>query len=69
MPRNATRDHTGPHGITWDHREPHGTMQNHGDYTGPNRTIQTGNGIISPTSGLQIKKLLLQDVSHFSQGV
>ena len=34
-----------------------------------NGIIQTGNRIISPTSGPLIKKLLLQDVSHFSQGV
>ena len=31
--------------------------------------MQTGNGIISPTSRLLIKKLLLQNVSHLIQGV
>ena len=29
-----------------------------------NRIIKTGNGIISLTSGLRIRKLLLQNVSH-----
>ena len=34
-----------------------------------NRIIQTGNGIISPTSRPLIKKLLLLDVSCLIQGV
>ena len=34
-----------------------------------NRIIQTGNGIISPISRPLIKKLILQNVSHFHQGV
>ena len=34
-----------------------------------NEIIKTGDGIISPTSGPLIKKLLLQNVSHFHQGV
>ena len=33
-----------------------------------NGFIQTGNGIIFPTSLPQIKKLLLQNISHFYQG-
>ena len=34
-----------------------------------NEIIKTGNGIISPTSRLLIKKLLLQHFLHFNQGV
>ena len=32
-------------------------------------TIQSGNGIISPTSRPLIKKLLLQKASHFHKGI
>ena len=34
-----------------------------------NEIIQTGNGIISPTSGPLIKKLLLQHLLHITQEV
>ena len=34
-----------------------------------NGIIQTGNGIISPTFRPLIKKLLLHNVSHLTQGV
>ena len=34
-----------------------------------NEIIQTGNGIISPTSGPLIKKLLLQHLLHINQGL
>ena len=40
-----------------------------GSYKTGNGSLQTGNGIISPTSRSLIKKLLLQNVSHFYQGV